>query len=199
MSPAAIFASDLIAITLLSALYFSRHHRRDMVLAYVGLNVGVLAVAAAFTHGTVAAGLGLGLFGVLSIIRLRSFELTHEEVAYYFAALTMGLLGGVTLDPSWTGPALMGALLAAFVIADHPRLLQRYRHQVLTLDAAYTDEGQLRDRLASLLGAEIKRVQVRKLDLVNDTTVVDVRYRLHDEPGATTPAGVAAGAGWQGR
>ena len=37
----------------------------------------------------------LGLFGVLSIIRLRSEELAQHEVAYYFAALALGLLGGL--------------------------------------------------------------------------------------------------------
>ena len=39
------------------------------------------------------------LFAVLSIIRLRSAELDQQEVAYYFAAMTLGLLGGLVLDP----------------------------------------------------------------------------------------------------
>ncbi len=181
MSPTAIFLSDLVAIAALSALYFSRHHRRDMLLAYVGLNVGVLAVATALDRGAAGAGLGLGLFGVLSIIRLRSLELTHEEVAYYFAALAMGLLGGVTIDPTWAGPALMAAIVGTVLVVDSPLLLARYRQQVLTLDTAYTDEAQLRVRLEALLGADVKQMTIRKLDLVHDTTLVDVRYRLRTD------------------
>ena len=57
-----------------------------MALAYMTVNIGVLAVADTLAASAVAAGLGLGLFGVLSIIRLRSEELTEREVAYYFAA-----------------------------------------------------------------------------------------------------------------
>jgi hypothetical protein len=117
---------------------------------------------------------------VLSIIRLRSSELTQEEVAYYFASLAMGLLGGVTIDPSWAGPALMAAMVGALFVADHPRLLQRYRQQLVTLDAAYTDEHQLKTTLETLLGAEIKSLMIRRIDLVQDTTLVDVRYRLID-------------------
>jgi hypothetical protein len=194
MSTAAIFACDFVAIAALCAIYFTRHHRRDMLLAYAALHVGVLAVATALDRGSAGAGLGLGLFGVLSIIRLRSFELTHEEVAYYFASLAMGLLGGVTIDPSWAGVALMAAIVATVFVVDHPRLLPRYRHQVLTLDAAYTDEAQLRARLTTLFGAEVKQLQVRKLDLVHDLTVVDVRYRVrHDAPVGAPLAGAAVG------
>ncbi len=40
------------------ALYFPRHRRRDLVVAYLGVNVGVLVVATALAGGTVAAGLG---------------------------------------------------------------------------------------------------------------------------------------------
>ena len=46
------------------------------------------------------AGLGIGLFGILSIIRLRSSEITHEEVAYYFAALAARFLSGFQPDPA---------------------------------------------------------------------------------------------------
>ena len=94
VSQTLMFAIDLVAISLLTfGLYFPRHRRRDLVVAYLGVNVGVLAVSAALSTTTVGAGLGLGLFGVLSIIRLRSTELAQTEVAFYFAALALGLLG----------------------------------------------------------------------------------------------------------
>ena len=94
MSTSLLLAADLAAISLLVfALYFPRHRRKDLVAAFLGVNVGVLAVSHALGSSDIGAGLGLGLFGVLSIIRLRSTELDHEEIAYYFAALALGLLG----------------------------------------------------------------------------------------------------------
>jgi hypothetical protein len=180
MSQPASFLLDLVAIGILAfGIYFPRYHRRDMLLAFVGLNIGVMAVAVALISTEVGAGVGLGLFGVLSIIRLRSSELNQQEVAYYFSALALGLLGGVQIDPEWLSPALSAALLIAVFLADHPRLFQRYRDVALTLDRAFTDERELIDHVAGLLGAEVCHVDVKKVDLVNDTTVVEVRYRLH--------------------
>lgn len=181
MPLATLFAIDVVAIAVVAfAFYFPRHRNRDMVVALLGINIGVLGVTQALSSAEISAGLGLGLFGVLSIIRLRSAEMDQSDVAYYFVALTLGLLGGFVVSPSWVSPALMAALVAAVAIGDHPKLLQRYRQQVVTLDRAYLDEREIRQRLGELLGAEIHRVQVRKTDLVNDTTIVDVRYRLLD-------------------
>jgi hypothetical protein len=73
MSHAGLIAADLAAVVVLAfALHFPRHRRRDMVVAILGVNIGVLAVATVLSESTVTAGLGLGLFGVLSIIGLRS-------------------------------------------------------------------------------------------------------------------------------
>src|SRR6188472_3171662 len=92
-------ACDLVAITVVATLYFRRHQRRDLLLAYVALNVGVLSVTAMLSTASVGVGLGLGLFGILSIIRLRSDAITQEEIAYYFVALALGLLAGVAAGP----------------------------------------------------------------------------------------------------
>ncbi|MDR1799093.1 MAG: DUF4956 domain-containing protein, partial [Bifidobacteriaceae bacterium] len=52
--------ADLIAILVLTlALYYPRHQRRDLVLAYLAVNVGVLAVARALAETSVNVGLGL--------------------------------------------------------------------------------------------------------------------------------------------
>lgn len=179
MSTASLVAADLIAISVLVfGIYFPRYRRRDMVVAILGLNVGVMAVATALSTAEVSAGLGLGLFGVLSIIRLRSSELAQEDIAYYFTALAIGLLGGISVSPMWVTPALMSAILAVLFLADHPRLFSKTRNQTITLDAAYPDEQEAVARLSELLGAEITRLRVKKLDLVNDTTIVDVCFKL---------------------
>jgi hypothetical protein len=63
-------------------------------------------------------------------------------------------------------------------LVDHPRLHRRLRRQIVTLDAAYTDERLLREALSRLLGGEPRHVVVMDLDLVRDVTKVDVRYRV---------------------
>lgn len=179
---------DLAAVsTLVFGLYFPRHRRKDMVVAYLVINLGLVAVTSALTAIEMSVGLGFGLFAVLSIIRLRSAEMDQAEVAYYFAAMTLGLLGGLVLSPAWLAPALMAAVLAALFVGDHPALFARYRVQAVTLDEAYTDEQVLIERLEELLGGRVHRLKVRRVDLVESTTSVEVRYEL-------VPARVLAGA-----
>ena len=174
-----MYAADLAAITLLTfGIYFPRHRRRDLVIAYLGINAGVLAVSAALASSTVSAGLGLGLFGVLSIIRLRSSELDQHEVAYYFSALALGLLGGLAGTSSALPLALMALVVAVMWVGGHPRLLRRYRQQVMLLDRALPDEVALVQHLETLLGGRVHQVTVQRVDLVNDTTLVDVRFEL---------------------
>lgn len=187
---------NVIAVAIISyGLYFRRHRRRDMLVSYVALNIGVMIVSIALVkaHTASATGLGLGLFGVLSIIRLRSSEMRHEEIAYYFASLTLGLLCGVRPDPVWVTPTLAAALVLVMFVVDHPNLHRTHRQQFVTLDKAYTDEPAMIARLAELLRADILSVTVQRTDLVRDTTVVDVRYRIR--PDASPASSVAKTAG----
>jgi len=189
MPAAVLFAADLVAIAVLTfALYFPRHRRRDLVVAFLGVNVGVLAVAGALSTSTVGAGLGLGLFGVLSIIRLRSSEIDQREVAYYFAALALGLIGGLGSSLGVLALVLMAMVLVALYVGDHPRLLRGYRQQVVVVDRAFGDHAALVAHLEQLLGARVHAATVQRLDLVDDTTVVDVRY-------AALPAAAPSGPG----
>lgn len=174
--------ADLLAIGLLAyGIYFRRYHRRDLLLAYVALNAGVLAVTAMLAGSGAGIGLGLGLFGILSIIRLRSDSITQEEVAYYFIALAMGLVNGLHPGPFWLAPLLSFVLVGLMYVVDHPALTARSRRQKVTLDVAYPDPREVPAALERLLRADVKHYVVLEVDLVTDTTVVDVRYRVRPE------------------
>ncbi|MFT3889887.1 MAG: DUF4956 domain-containing protein [Arachnia sp.] len=180
----ALIGLDLAAVAVLAfALYYRRHHRRDLLVAFLGVNVGVLAVTTVLATSSVGTGLGLGLFGVLSIIRLRSSEIGQREVAYYFSALAIGLIAGLP-HTSLVLPVLLIALvLGVLFVADHPRLLSRSRSQLVRLDRAILDERELQEEAEARLGLPITALGVREVNLVNDTTLVEVRYT---RPYATT-------------
>jgi hypothetical protein len=189
VTTAVMIAVDLIAVSVMTfGLYFPRHRRRDLVVAFLGINVGVLAVSIVLGSSTIGAGLGLGLFGVLSIIRLRSSEIAQHEVAYYFAALALGLIAGLSTALNPLAIALMAIVVLVLFVGDHPRLFRRYRQQTIVLDTAYTDESNLSAALEAMLGGRVHRVTVLNLDMVNDTTTVDVRYQVSDARGARLDA-----------
>ena len=169
---------DLVAMLILVfGLYFPRHRRADLVAAFLGVNVGVLAVATVLANSAVSAGLGLGLFGVLSIIRLRSDEITQHEIAYYFASLSIGLLMGMTSTPTPLVVGLVALILVALAFGDSHLLFGRYLNQRVQLDRAITEEGALRAALGERLGARVIGTRVIRVDFVNDLTLVDVRFR----------------------
>lgn len=169
--------ADIAAIAVLAfVLYFPRHHRRDLAAALLSVNIGVLAVSIVLGSTAVGMGLGLGLYGVLSIIRLRSYEIDQTDIAYYFSALAIGLLAGLPQAVSGLTAGLMALVLGALFVGDHPRLYRRHRGQTVRLDTAYTDEDKLRAHLEVLLGGRVLNVSVKQVDLVNDSTLVEVRY-----------------------
>ena len=174
-----LIALDVVAILVLTfGLYFPRHRRRSLIVAFLTVNIAVVAVTIALAETAIDMGIGLGLFGILSIIRLRSSELDQHEVAYYFASLALGLLAGLGGEMGWITPVLMMLVVGALFVGDHPALLPQYRRRNLILDTVFVDDRELVPYLESRLGATIHRVQVKKIDFVRSTTSVEVRLEL---------------------
>lgn len=172
-------ANILGMAVLVYLVYFRRHFRRDLALAYIALSMGIFAVTLLLSESEAGLGLGLGLFGILSIIRLRSDTLTQEEVAYYFISLAIGLINGLHPGPAWVSPLITAFLVAVMYVADHPWVGANTERQTVTLDRAYPSEAERVAALEELLDAQILRTVVVELDMVRDLTIVDVRYKTN--------------------
>jgi Ca2+/Na+ antiporter len=173
------FAINIVAVSVLAfVLYFPRHQRRDLVLAFLGVNVGLFAVAEFVADRELNLAVGLGLFALLSVVRLRSSEIAQEDIGYYFVALVLGLINGFSHDGELTRIVTLNVLLLVVMyVADHPRVLGRRFQQVVTLDDVYRDERALRNDVERLLGGTVTKMVVLRSDFVHKQTVVDVRLR----------------------
>ena len=169
---------DLVAIFLLAyALYFRRHRRADLLLAYVSLNIGIFLAMALLGSVRVDIALGFGLFAILSIIRLRSTSVTQQEVAYYFVALVLGLANGLQLESVALTVLVNAVLLLTMLVVDSRPLRARTRRLDVTLDTVHPDEASLVADLERRLRGTVLYHDVNEIDHVRGTMLVDVRYR----------------------
>jgi hypothetical protein len=183
VGPALHLLVDVVAIFLLAyVVYFRRHRRADLLLAYVSLNIGIFVAMSLLTTAKLDIALGFGLFAILSIIRLRSNSVTQQEVAYYFVALVMGLVNGLNLPDRRLAVAIDVLLLLTMLVVDSRRLRDRARRLDVTLDRVHADDAALVADLENRLGGRVLYHQVNEVDYARDTMVVDVRYRAHPYP-----------------
>jgi hypothetical protein len=75
-------------------------------------------------------------------------------------------------------------------VGDHPRVLPAHRHQTVVLDRAIAEDGELYARLEEVLHGKVHSATISELDLVNDKTIVDVRYAY--SPAVFPPPAVPA-------
>lgn len=170
---AARLAVDLAAIAVLAVgLSYRRHGRRDLVVLQVVFNVGLFAAVAVIAGGDVAAAVGFGLFAVLSIIRLRAETLANADIAYFFAAIVLGLVTAVDLGATYGNAALALLVVAAPAVVDHPRVLRRHERVEITLDVAEADREALGRLVEQRTGARAVTLEVVELDYVRELTRV---------------------------
>ena len=170
---------DIVAIVVLAyLLYFRRHRRADLLLAYVSLNIGIFMVMSLLGSVRVDVALGFGLFAILSIIRLRSTSVTQQEVAYYFVALVLGLANGLNLDNRVLIVLVNVVLVLTMLAVDSQPLRDRARRLDITLDTVHTDEAALVADLERRLGGTVMHHEVNEIDHTRGTMLVDVRYKV---------------------
>ena len=136
--------ADLVALFLMYyVLYFRRHWRTDILLAYCALNIGVFMTMVVLTTAAVSLAAGFGLFGILSIIRIQGDRVTAQEMGYYFIALVLGLVNGLGFQSHDLGlvVAMNVVLLLVVLAVDCKPLRDRSQHMDVTLEGVYTTPG----------------------------------------------------------
>jgi hypothetical protein len=179
---------DILTMLLLVGwLYRSQQSVPSMPMVMSSFNVGLFAAVTIFFQaaGQFTAGLGFGLFALLSMIRLRSMAFTVKDVAYIFLSLILGVVNGLP-GTHWglLAAANLGILIVV-ALTDTGRELRTTRVMRLTLEQAYSDPLEVRALLEERLGLQIAHIVIREIDFVRETTDLKVSYVIDERWGSS--------------
>jgi hypothetical protein len=179
---------DVLAMLLLVGwLYRRRLAAPEMALVFTALNIGLFAAITTIGSGDFPTGIGFGLFGLLSLVRLRSAAFTLKDVAYTFVALVLALVNGLPERDLVVTVLLNVVLLVALWVVDETRSrTPSSRLMRVTLDVAVTDLDSAAAEVRRRVRVEPLSVVVEDVDLVRETTRVAVRYVVPLEAAPTS-------------
>lgn len=179
----------LSLLVLVGVLYRRRRSAPAMPLVFAALNLGLFAALTAISAGSFKAGIGFGLFGLLSLVRLRSAAFTLKDVAFTFIALVLALVNGLEQRELLLVFFLNLLLVVTVWIADDSRSQPTTRVMRLTLDRLLLDPTAVQDYLAGVLKLPIVSVVIDDADFVRETTRVAVKYVVDDSTWDWSPFG----------
>lgn len=171
-------AIDLVAIGyLLFGLFYRINRRTDLMQVYLACNLGLFSVLTVLSFSPLSSAIGFALFGVLSIIRLRSFEYTHEQIGYFFISLAIALICAIDLSSLSLPILLVIILLIAMTAIEILGAKVKTRTSDLVLDQIISDEADLKGHIESVLNAQVLKIKVTAVNALQETMSLQVTYR----------------------
>jgi hypothetical protein len=170
---------DIISAFILSyILYYRRYRNKSLFAGAMMINVFVFCVMIIITDGNIALQAGLGLFGILSILRFRSENFEKMEMVYFFGSIAIAAVNGVAS----VGVDLYAANLLIIAVAwifDGDLLGPRVQSMHVQLDYIpknLFNEEATKNELSQKLGVVVNAYTVRMADYVKETVEFNLDY-----------------------
>ena len=174
-------------------LYFKKSHRRDFYFTFMIISVAIyflVYLMMGMDRGKATMGVGLGLFGIFSIMRYRTDTMPVREMTYLFVVICLSVVHamssalGVDDKRALTGTPLFELIVidAITVVAiivfecmlkvSATKLVQYDRIELIKPEKSEELKSDLEERL----GVKVLKVEVGAVDFLRDMAVLRVSY-----------------------
>ncbi|QQR83286.1 DUF4956 domain-containing protein [Candidatus Peregrinibacteria bacterium] len=181
----AALAITLVFSSFTASGYFLRFRKTDVAIATILYGVFIYFIVH-FVAFDSSLGLGIGLLGILSMVRLRSTAENLMDIGMIFYAITVGLLGASIAD--WTVLLAVNGALSLIVLGlVCPGFLHREASKIeITLDEIDLKMIAMPDKLSAYIerhySLKVRRIVLKSIDHLKDSVSLLVYYdeRLDD-------------------
>jgi hypothetical protein len=176
-------------------LYYPKSKRRDFFFTFMLIGVAIFFIVFFMIFvledmkGKTGIGVGIGMFGIFSIMRYRTDAMPVREMTYLFIVLCLSVVNALASTMPVVELLLTDILIVLCVwfcervLKVVPcKLIQYDRIELIRPDR----REELIDDLKKRTGLAITRVEVGGLDLLRDMAVLKVYYKNSDKTGSNS-------------
>ena len=178
-------------------LYFKKSKRRDFYFTFVIISLAIFFLVylmMGMDRGKATMGVGLGLFGIFSIMRYRTDSMPVREMTYLFVVVCLAVVHamsdqiGVDDNDKTVGTPLLELLtidvITIAVITLFERFLKVEASKLVQYDRIELIKPERREELIAdlkeRLGLNVIAVRVGAVDFLRDMAVLRVYYEGND-------------------
>ena len=171
---------------IIDRLYYPKSKRRDFYFTFTLISIAIFFIVFFMIFvleemkGKTSLGIGIGLFGIFSIMRYRTDAMPVREMTYLFVIIALSLVNAIS-----EGVPMVELLITNLIFLVAVWLLE-WRLKVLPSKIIQYDKidlvkpeckAELIADLEQRLGLEIVQVEVGAIDFIRDMAMVKIRYR----------------------
>jgi hypothetical protein len=170
------------AIILIRVIYYGSRKRRNYVFNFLLFNSLIFLLCLLLSTATMQIGFAFGLFAIFSIMRFRTVTIPIPEMAYFFAALSLGAINALAIEGEYFAVLIGCNLFVLALTYSLDRLIPVSNEVSRTVIYERMDMIQP-DKRAALLedlrqrtGLPIHRIDIRNINFLRDIVRINVYY-----------------------
>lgn len=172
---------------LIRYLYYTKTKRKDYLFTYFLIGIITFFLCFGLMQMDIDTGMGLGLFAIFGIIRYRTDAIEIKEMTYLFMVIGISVINALAsneLSISEVSVINVTVLLVTFIL-ENLWLMKHETRKTINYERIDLIKPDQRDLLKADLekrtGLVINRVEVGKIDFLNDTAQVRIFYYADEQ------------------
>lgn len=175
---------------IIDRLYYQKSKRRDYYFTFTLIGIAIFLVVYFMIYvlddmkGKTSMGVGIGLFGIFSIMRYRTDTMPVREMTYLFVLICLSVVNALAVQMTVSELLITNLFSVLAIWLCELRLkfetskLVQYDRMDLVKPERYDD---LVADLEERLGLKVTKVEVGGVDMLRDMTVLRVYYESDEK------------------
>ena len=187
-----LFISLVVTWFIIFRLYYKKSKNREFCFTFMLISIAIFFIVFFMVFvledmkGKTSMGIGIGLFGIFSIMRYRTDAMPVREMTYLFVIIALALVNAIAEGVPMFELILTNLIILAAVwifettLKTKPTKYIQYDRMELIVPEK---KEELKADLEKRLGVKIIKVEVGSVDFIRDMAMIRIVYE-----GLQTPA-----------
>lgn len=186
----------IFALIIARGIYYPIAKRKDYLFSFLLTNVMIFFIIFTMKKYNIDTGMGLGLFAIFGIIRFRTSTMPVKEMTYLFLIIGMAVVNSMSGKKfSWSELVLINMVIIGATFAlEKLWLLKHESRKVITYEKIENIKSHnhpaLKKDLEERTGLKITRLEIGKINFLNDTAQVIIYYYQDEQDSAFQDEGI---------